>query len=273
MVGGSGLNRKCFFTAGPAQPKRKETQRQKRKLSPEGKSGSLAKGEAEKAPQSFYWPKRRWTMDTKSAYSTQIRRMWDLREHLEFDRYPVSLIHYFGGTIFSGGLVTCSVDDSTPLPGADTLLDEFPSKYDVQDQAAIVLPTAGKIWDQGPGAGCDRPICRIARDLQCTGAEHFVTLVDFKAGFEDLARGVITGLDRAVVTVDPTSASIQLAANMKDKVAQMKAGRLPATAHLENPELIEMANRIFREAMISGPWCSPVRFGIRPSPRRCDAGC
>jgi CO dehydrogenase nickel-insertion accessory protein CooC1 len=175
-----------------------------------------------------------------------------LAQALELDRSPVSLIHYFGGTVFSGGLVTCPVDDPTPLPGAEILLDEFPSKYHVQDQAGIILLTAGKIGDQGPGAGCDGPISKIARDLKCTGAECSVTLVDFKAGFEDSARGVITGLDWAVVTVDPTSASIQLAANMKDMVAQMKAGRLPATAHLENPELIEMANRIFREARIKG---------------------
>ena len=119
-----------------------------------------------------------------------------LAQALEFDRSPVSLIHYFGGTVFSGGLVTCPVDDPTPLPGAEILLDEFPIKYHVQDHEGIILLTAGKIGDQGPGAGCDGPISKIARDLICTGAEHSVTLVDFKAGFEDSARGVITGLSR-----------------------------------------------------------------------------
>jgi CO dehydrogenase nickel-insertion accessory protein CooC1 len=41
-----------------------------------------------------------------------------------------------------------------------------------------------------------------------------------------------------------------MAASMKDMVKQMKAGKLPATAHLRNPKLVEMAHRIFREARI-----------------------
>jgi CO dehydrogenase nickel-insertion accessory protein CooC1 len=41
-----------------------------------------------------------------------------------------------------------------------------------------------------------------------------------------------------------------MAANMGDMVDQIKAGGLPATKHLETPELVEWANRIFREATI-----------------------
>ncbi len=41
-----------------------------------------------------------------------------------------------------------------------------------------------------------------------------------------------------------------MAANLKDMVDQIKAGGLPATKHLETPELVEWANRIFREAMV-----------------------
>jgi CO dehydrogenase nickel-insertion accessory protein CooC1 len=42
-----------------------------------------------------------------------------------------------------------------------------------------------------------------------------------------------------------------MAANMSDMVGQIKAGRLPATKHLETPELVEWANRIFREATVT----------------------
>ena len=76
--------------------------------------------------------------------------------------------------------------------------------------------------------------------------------MDFKAGFEDSARGVITSLDWAIVIVDPTSASIQMAANMRDMVDQIRAGVLPATAHLESADLVAMANRAFKEAKIKG---------------------
>ena len=47
---------------------------------------------------------------------------------------PVPLMEYFGGTVFSGGAVTCPVDDPTPLPGAEVSLDRLPEEYCVQNQ-------------------------------------------------------------------------------------------------------------------------------------------
>jgi CO dehydrogenase nickel-insertion accessory protein CooC1 len=81
-----------------------------------------------------------------------------------------------------------------------------------------------------------------------------LTLVDFKAGFEDTARGALTSLDMALVVVDPTIASVALAANMKDMVEKIKADVPPATAHLEDPEMIAWANRLFAEASIREAW-------------------
>jgi len=170
---------------------------------------------------------------------------------LGIDRAPKTLIDYFGGMVFSGGLVTCPVDDPTPLPGAEFSLEELPSEFYAQSQDGITLLEAGKIGDQGPGAGCDGPISKVARDIKIhQNGEQPVTLVDFKAGFEDSARGVITSLDWAVVVVDPTVAAVEMAANMKDMVRQIKEGVLPATDHLESPELVEWANKIFDQARI-----------------------
>ena len=107
--------------------------------------------------------------------------------------------------------------------------------------------------DKGPGAGCDGPITKIARDFRPRYAnESPVTLVDHKAGFEDSARGNIISLDWILVVVDPTSAAIQMAINMRDMVDQLKAGGLPATAHLEHPDLVELVNRLYREARVKG---------------------
>ena len=170
---------------------------------------------------------------------------------LGLDKLPTSLMDYFGGTVFSGGLVTCPVDDPTPLPGADIFLDKLPSKYYAQSQEGIFFLVAGKIGNKGPGAGCDGPISKITRDLKILGiGDYPVTLIDLKAGLEDPARGVITSLDWAIVVVDPTNASIQIAVDIKNMVEQIKAGKLPSTKHLENPELVEMANKIFLEAKI-----------------------
>jgi CO dehydrogenase nickel-insertion accessory protein CooC1 len=170
---------------------------------------------------------------------------------LDLDHPPKSLIEYFGGMVFSGGLVTCPVDDPTPLPGAELALNSLTEEYYARNPEGIILLAAGKIGDMGPGAGCDGPINKIARDMKVKMPGMApVTLVDFKAGFEDSARGAITSLDWVLVVVDPTNAAIQMAIHMKEMVEQIQAGIPPATKHLEDPELAEMARKIFREAKI-----------------------
>jgi len=159
---------------------------------------------------------------------------------------------YFGGMVFSGGAVTCPVDDPTPLAGAEVDLETLPDRYYIQEDG-ITLLIAGKIGDQGPGAGCDGPVSKIARDLRIhSRGKQPVLLIDFKAGFEDSARGAITSLDWAFVVVDPTLAAIEMASDMQNMVGRMKALELPATMHLENTELVAIANRLFTEAKIKG---------------------
>ena len=168
----------------------------------------------------------------------------------------VALIEYYGGMVFCGGSVTCPVDDPTRLPRADLTLDQLPADLYARSEEGIYLLTAGKMGHRGVGAGCDGPIAKIARDLRVhmTG-EDPVTLVDFKAGFEDSARGVVAGLDWAVVVVDPTRAALQMAADMRDTIESLRSGALPATAHLESSTLVNLANRIYREADIGGVLC------------------
>jgi CO dehydrogenase maturation factor len=164
---------------------------------------------------------------------------------------PKPLLEYYGGMVFSGGLVTCPVDDPTPLHDAEVSLDALSSQYYAISADGIFLLVAGKIGDLGPGAGCDGPVAKIARDIIIhENNQDPITLIDFKAGFEDSARGAITKLDFAIVVVDPTTASIEIAANMRQMVNRIKASVLPATAHLESPELVALANQIFTQAKI-----------------------
>ena len=174
-----------------------------------------------------------------------------LHQALGLGKPPVSLIDYFGGTVFSGGAVTCPVDDPMLLARSEISLDEIPDDYYSRNREGIFFLVAGKIGDKGPGAGCDGPISKITRDLKIKkSGKALLTLIDIKAGLEDPARGVITSLDQAVVVVDPSTASIQVAADIKNVVARIKSGELPATRHLDKPELVEMANRIFLNAKI-----------------------
>jgi CO dehydrogenase nickel-insertion accessory protein CooC1 len=176
-----------------------------------------------------------------------------LPQALGFDQPPMPLLDYFGGMIFSGGAVTCPVDDPTPLTQAAVSLDRLPRRYYAHNRDGITLLVAGKIAAQGPGAGCDGPVAKIARDFRVVQPEKaYITLIDFKAGFEDTARGVITGLDWALVIVAPTVAAVEMAVNMRDMVEQMQAGVLPATRHLERSDLVAIANDLFTHASIKG---------------------
>jgi CO dehydrogenase maturation factor len=174
-----------------------------------------------------------------------------LHKALGVDGPQRSLLDYFGGMVFKGGSVTCPVDDPTCLQGAEISLAQLADEYVGRNREGIELLTAGKIGDQGPGAGCDGPISKIARDLRVRSSRGDpVMLIDFKAGFEDAARGAVATLDWALVVVDPTTAAMQIAVHLKEMIERIKAGELPATRHLESLKLIEMANRVFREASI-----------------------
>jgi CO dehydrogenase nickel-insertion accessory protein CooC1 len=176
-----------------------------------------------------------------------------IHQVLGFESQPSSLIDYFGGMIFSGGSVTCPVDDPTPLTGAELSLSQLSTRYYARNKDGIYLLIAGKIGDLGPGAGCDGPISKIARDLRIqTDQDDLVTLVDFKAGFEDTSRGVITGLDWIIAVVDPTNAAIQIAVHMKEMIEKIQAGQPPSIEHFEDPQLAELAKRLFKEATIKG---------------------
>lgn len=195
--------------------------------------------------------KRGYSVCVLDADSTNL----GLFQIFDIPRSPTPLIDYFGGMVFSGGAVTCPVDDPTPLAAAEFELETLSPEYYARSPEGIILFVAGKIGDQGPGAGCDGPIAKIARDFRIYIQDELpVTLIDFKAGFEDTARGVLTSLDSAIVVVDPTIASVELAADMKNMVEQIQADVLPATAHLESIKLIAWANNLFVEAYIQDVW-------------------
>jgi CO dehydrogenase nickel-insertion accessory protein CooC1 len=176
-----------------------------------------------------------------------------LAEALGVAAEPVPLLDHFGGMVFSGGAVTCPVDDPTPLAGASVSLAALPARYVGVSGDGTHLLIAGKLGALGPGAGCDGPVVKIARDLEVSDVgPDGVTVVDFKAGFEDSARGALTTLDWALAVVDPTLAAQRMAIHLHAMVAQMHAGARPAVHHLEREELRALALRQYREARVRG---------------------
>jgi len=176
-----------------------------------------------------------------------------LAQALGADKTPESLLDWFGGTVFSGGPVSCPVDDPVPIVGAYVRSGQLPSRYFSQTSEGIRLFLAGKIGPLGPGAGCDGPMTKIARDFTFEPeGEKPVTLLDFKAGIEDVSRGVITSLDWVIIVTDPSYAGVRAAATMKRLLEQMHSGFMPATRHLAVPELVELTRRAYREARTKG---------------------
>lgn len=176
-----------------------------------------------------------------------------LSRALGVQREPHPLMEHFGGFAFMGGAVTCPVDDPTPLPNAQLDLDDLPEEFQSRTNGKIRFLVGGKLGHLGPGAGCDGPVAKIARDVRVRDSSgNSVFLADFKAGFEDSARGVILGLDWALVVVDPTTASLQMAIHFDQMVRKLRRGALPATAHLEDQALVEEARRQFRASRVQG---------------------
>lgn len=172
---------------------------------------------------------------------------------LGLERDPDPLIDHFGGMVFSGGRVTCPVDDPLPLPGASVELDDLPRRYVDCTPDGVWVLVLGKLGALGPGAGCDGPIIKIARDLRVRGlGPDGITVVDYKAGFEDPARGALTSLDWALTVVDPTIASVQLALDLAHMVREMRDGVPPATQHLDRADLVEAAVRLYRDSPVRG---------------------
>ncbi len=176
-----------------------------------------------------------------------------LARALGADRAPDSLLEWLGGTVFSGGPVTCPVDDPVPLSGARVSLKDLPPRFFSRASNGSLVFQAGKIAPLGPGAGCDGPMTKIARDFALAGREcETVTLVDFKAGIEDASRGVITSLDWLVVVIDPSHAGVQAAIAMKKLLEQMQSGFMPATQHLKSPDLVKLTEDSYRHAKTKG---------------------
>jgi CO dehydrogenase nickel-insertion accessory protein CooC1 len=78
------------------------------------------------------------------------------------------------------------------------------------------------------------------------------SLLDFKAGIEDASRGVVTSLDWVVLVIDPSYAGVQAAATMKTLLEQLHHGALPATRHLQSPEMIRLLEASYRGARTKG---------------------
>ena len=125
---------------------------------------------------------------------------------------PKPLIEFFGGI----GVVTCPVDDPSPLTRANDsvpvlekridIAREIPPEYYIKEKG-ISLFQAGKI--ETYGQGCDGPIEKVVRDFMVQG--DWVSLIDMKAGVEHFGRKIPDTMDIILAILDPTLESVSIA--------------------------------------------------------------
>lgn len=125
---------------------------------------------------------------------------------------PKPLLEFFGGI----DVVTCPVDDPSPLTRTDDLVPvpekridiarEIPSEYYIE-KGGISLFQAGKI--ERYGQGCDGPIEKVVRDFMVQG--EWISLIDMKAGIEHFGRKIPDTMDMILVVLDPTLESVSIA--------------------------------------------------------------
>jgi CO dehydrogenase maturation factor len=168
---------------------------------------------------------------------------------LGFERNPEPLMDFYGGKQFSGGKVTCPVDDPTPLSRGEISLDELPDKYYVEKKG-IVFFRSGKI--EKVFEGCDGPESKITRDFRVPG-EH-VTLIDMGAGLEHFGRGVGISANGVIVVIDPNSTSLLFAKAAKDMVGEIKKGANPAVAHLGQAGAVAEARKLAGSSKLEYLW-------------------
>jgi CO dehydrogenase nickel-insertion accessory protein CooC1 len=132
-------------------------------------------------------------------------------------------------------------------------LHDLPTRFYSRTPEGALIFQAGKIGPLGPGAGCDGPMTKIARDfvLETEGLRP-VTLLDFKAGIEDVSRGVVTSLDWIVGVIDPSYAGVRAGAVLQQLLEEMHAGRMPATRHLQSAEMVKVTEDAYRSARTKG---------------------
>ena len=176
-----------------------------------------------------------------------------LPQALGVDQKPAPLLAWFTDPVATGEPRVCPVEDPLPMASAHVSPGQLPAKFIGQTPEGIRLFVAGKIGTLGPGAGCDGPMTKIARDFAFdTPGAATVTVVDFKAGLEDASRGVITSLDWVIVVMDHSYAGVRTAATLKMLLDQTRAGPLPATRQFASPEPFALARGAHQQARTQG---------------------
>ena len=177
----------------------------------------------------------------------------DLPQALGADQTPAPLLAWYGGTGCRTDPVICPVGNPVPIANRHVSPGQLPAKFIGQTPEGIRLFVAGKIGTLGPGAGCDGPMIKIARDFAFdTPGAAPVTVVDFKAGLEDVARGVITSLGWVVVIMDPSYPGVRTTATLKMLLEGTRAANLAATRHLASPRLDKLTQGVDEQARTQG---------------------
>lgn len=112
--------------------------------------------------------------------------------------------------------------DVTAPPGHIPIsLEELPGRVLSQTEEGICLLSLGKTVDCQADESCEGLVARIARDLRVLGShEKPLTLIELESAPAASPADLLASLDWILVVVDPTFASLEVAAELRERAME-----------------------------------------------------
>jgi len=147
------------------------------------------------------------------------------------DRPPRSLLRHLGGS--GGGGAGGSSGEKYVGHTVTIRLSELPDEFVGRPDEGIYLLTLGKAGGRASEEEGEDPVVGLARDLRIvTGREKPLTLLELNAEPGSSPSDLLARLDWALVVVDPTFESVDIAAEVEDRWQRSRGRQTVAGAEL-----------------------------------------
>ena len=136
---------------------------------------------------------------------------------LGFQKSPMPLMELVGGK----QSLKEKIKQPAVLSEDEIYLNDIPYPY-IQRKDGLMLVSIGKILQSLEGCACPMGVLNKEFLNKLRLKKHEITFVDMEAGVEHFGRGIETGIDTALVVVEPSFESVTLAERVNELVKEFK---------------------------------------------------